>query len=117
MCECATTCKTDLALKKTACLTLINNLNGAGCTNAKLPEIYSLILDDVNRLQTLAHRIDEMQSTMSAEQQISSTNYMHPSVTYGITEVLRYLKNSEVAQDNADYTTLSAITGIIIPEE
>ena len=116
-CECASTCKADLALKKTACLTLINSLNTSGCTNAKLSDIHGLLLDDVNRLQVISRRVDEMQSIMTNEQTMSSTNYMHPSVTCGITEILTALKNSEIAQDNTDYTTLSAITGIVIPDE
>ena len=111
-CECATNCKANLALKKSECLTLINSLNLSGATTTRMSEIYSLILDDVNRLQVLGRRIDEMQAQVAAEVAISAEDYISPSVAFGVTEILRILKT----ENPTDYATLSGIFNITIPD-
>jgi len=111
MCECLTTCKADLAAKKTRYLLLINSLNALGITS-DISKIYGYLLDDITRLNNLGRRMEELSKEVANEQAISATNYLPYSVEYGIREVLTAVKSS----NPTEYETLSNFFGIVIPD-
>lgn len=109
-CECAATCKADIAAKQVVYLNLINALNGASVTSDK-SQIFTYIMDDINRLRSLYRRMEEVQALVAAEAAIPSTGYMSDSVQYGILQEL--IKIRDVSE--ADCTALAAILGITVP--
>jgi len=111
-CECAANCKADIAAKQVVYLNLINTLNEASVTSDK-SQIFTYIMDDINRLRSISKRMEDMQASVSAEAAIPSTGYMSPSVQYGILQELIKIR----AVSEADYTTLSAILGVSIPPQ
>ncbi len=111
-CECAATCKADITAKQAVYLGLINSLNTTGVTS-DLGQIYTYLLDDVNRLRALYKRLEEVQASIMAEEAIPVQGYMASSVKYGCNEeVLKILVSNPT-----EAATLAAILGITLPVE
>lgn len=109
-CECAANCKADISAKQAVYLALINSLNGSGVTS-DLNQMYTYILDDVNRLRNLYKRLEEIQAIMASESSIPSQGYMSDSVKYGCMQEL--LKIKETLPEEA--ASLALILGISLP--
>ena len=111
-CECAANCKADISAKQAVYLALINSLNGSGVTS-DLNQMYTYILDDVNRLRNLYKRLEEIQAIMASESSIPSQGYMSDSVKYGCMQELLKIKESKPSEAS----TLAEILGITLPAE
>ena len=109
-CECAANCKSDVLAKQSRYLALINSLNASGVT-ADLSQIYTYILNDINRLRGIQSRMEEMQSIVMAESALPAEGYMPSSVEFGCLQEL--IKINAVSP--TEYATLSAILGVSIP--
>lgn len=111
-CECAVNCKADVSAKQASYLALINSLNSSGVTS-DLNQIYTYLLDDVNRLRNLYSRLEEIQATMSNEAAIPAQGYMSRSVQYGCLQELLKIKETLPAEA----ATLAEILGITLPAD
>lgn len=110
-CECASNCKSDIAAKQAVYLALINSLNTSGVTS-DLGQIYTYLLDDVNRLRALYRRLEEIQVAITTEASIPVQGYMSDSVKYGCTEELLKIRVTQPTEA----ATLATILGITLPE-
>lgn len=109
-CECAANCKSDIAAKQAVYLGLINSLNTSGVTS-DLSQIYTYLLDDVNRLRNLYKRLEELQVVIAAEEAIPAQGYMSESVRYGCLQELIRINETQPTEA----ATLAVILGITLP--
>lgn len=111
-CECAANCKADISAKQARYLTLINSLNTSGVAS-DLSQIYTYLLDDVNRLRGLYKRLEEIQAIMATEAAMPAQDYMPSSVQYGCLQELLKIKETLPAEA----ATLATILGITLPAD